>query len=607
MTRLYHSDPQTPDPKLMTTGSSGSGSIGSRVKTTQSHCATPTAKISKPERGDTAHARSQSVAQPQHGQSGSSHTERGKAAIHPAEEEIDAKKSESQTLGERTPPEVQETEQGEAQIVKTPTIDFVDRDIAPHETPTLQENGAGGNGQDRGGRDANGFSEGNGKDVAVPSDEEAEPGLLPVLKNTNFLTLWSGQVFSQLADKVYLVLMIALIASRFQAADQPISGWVSSLMIAFTIPAILFGSVAGVFVDHWRKRAVLVSTNLLRGGLVLSLPVLLWLTQTAHPIAGLPLGFLMLLGVTFLVSTLTQFFAPAEQAAIPLIVERRHLLSANSLYTMTMMASVIVGFALGDPLLELADRLLAPLLASLHTPDLGKELLVGGSYTIAGLLLILLRTNEKTVDSDETLPDVWTNIRDGVRYLKAQRSVRVAMIHLVILFSIFAALAVLAVRLAEIMPEIKSSQFGFLLAAGGVGMAIGAVVVGQFGQRFSRAQLSFYGSIGMAVSLAAVSFFTQHLFPTLPLLTLLGACAAIAGVPMQTAIQEQTPEEMRGKVFGLQNNAINIALSLPLALAGIAESFLGVQVVFLGLAALALTGGILTWSLSRSQSNQNPS
>lgn len=138
-------------------------------------------------------------------------------------------------------------------------------------------------------------------------------------------------------------------------------------------------------------------------------------------------------------------------------------------------------------------------------------------------------------------------------------------------------------------------------------MAIGAVVVGQFGQRFSRAQLSFYGSIGMAVSLAAVSFFTQHLFPTLPLLTLLGACAAIAGVPMQTAIQEQTPEEMRGKVFGLQNNAINIALSLPLALAGIAESFLGVQVVFLGLAALALTGGLLTWSLSRAQSNQNPS
>jgi MFS family permease len=439
----------------------------------------------------------------------------------------------------------------------------------------------------------------------TPTQEEPERGLLPVLRNFNFLTLWGGQVFSQLADKIYLVLMIALIASRFQSEGQTISGWVSSLMIAFTIPAVLFGSVAGVFVDHWRKRAVLVSTNLLRGGLVLGLPILLWLTHSWSPIAGLPVGFLAVLMITFLVSTLTQFFAPAEQAVIPLIVERKHLLSANSLYTMTMMASVIVGFALGEPLLELADRLFEPIAASLGiSPDLGKEWLVGGSYTIAGLLLMMLKTNEKAVDSDESLPDVWLNIRDGIQYLKAQHRVRAALIQLVILFSIFAALAVLAVRLAEIMPELKSSQFGFLLAAGGVGMAIGAALVGQFGQRFSRAQLGLYGSIGMAASLAAISLFAQHLFPTLPILVILGACAAVAGVPMQTAIQEETPEEMRGKVFGLQNNAINIALSLPLALAGIAETLFGIQAVFIGLAILAIGGGILTWSISRTQSSQ---
>lgn len=435
---------------------------------------------------------------------------------------------------------------------------------------------------------------------SAPEPEEPERGLLPVLRNSNFLVLWSGQVFSQLADKVYLVLMIALIASRFQSEGQTISGWVSSLMIAFTIPAVLFGSIAGVFVDHWRKRAVLVTTNLLRGGLVLGLPILLWLTQGWSTVGGLPVGFVGVLGITLLVSTLTQFFAPAEQAVIPLIVERRHLLSANSLYTMTMMASVIVGFALGDPLLALADQLFSPLMRQLHVgTDIGKELVVGGSYVIAGSLLMLLRTNEKTVDAHEELPDVWQNIRDGVRYLGQQGQVRAALICQVILFSIFAALAVLAVRLAEVMPEIKSSQFGFLLAAGGVGMAIGAILVGQFGQRFSRAQLSLYGSIGMAAVLAAVSFFTQHLFPTLPLLVVLGACAAIVGVPMQTAIQEETPEEMRGKVFGLQNNAINIALSLPLALAGIAETWLGLQTVFLGLAIMALGGGILTWSISR--------
>jgi predicted MFS family arabinose efflux permease len=149
------------------------------------------------------------------------------------------------------------------------------------------------------------------------------------------------------------------------------------------------------------------------------------------------------------------------------------------------------------------------------------------------------------------------------------------------------------------MPEIKSSQFGFLLAAGGVGMAIGAVVVGQFGQRFTRIQLSLYGSIGMGVALALIAVTAHRLIIMLPLLVLLGSCAAIAGIPMQTAIQEETPEEMRGKVFGLQNNAINIALSLPLALAGVAETFFGLRAVFLGLAVLVIGGGTLTWSISR--------
>jgi predicted MFS family arabinose efflux permease len=267
-----------------------------------------------------------------------------------------------------------------------------------------------------------------------------------------------------------------------------------------------------------------------------------------------------------------------------------------------MMASVIIGFALGEPLLALADRLFAPLVMQLHlSAGLGRELVVGGSYVIAGLLLLSLRTNEKKIDPQAELPDVWQNILEGLRYLGQQKQVRAALICQVILFSIFAALAVLAVRLAEVMPELKSAQFGFLLAAGGVGMAIGAILVGQFGQRFSRAQLSLYGSTGMALALATVSFFTHHLFPTLPLLILLGACAAIAGVPMQTAIQEETPEAMRGKVFGLQNNAINIALSLPLALAGMAETWFGLQAVFLGLAVLATGGGILTWSISRGQ------
>lgn len=436
-------------------------------------------------------------------------------------------------------------------------------------------------------------------DVAQPvAENPEEQGFWPVLQNRNFLLMWTGQVFSQVADKVYLVLIIAIITTQFKAPDQSVSVWVSSIMIAFTIPAVLFGSVAGVYVDRWSKKKVLVLTNVLRGALVLSLPPLLWICGQRIGWFGVPLGFWVLLAITFLVSTLTQFFAPAEQSAIPLIVEKPHLLSANSLYTLTMLLALIGGFAAGEPLLEMAGAFLAQ-----HGWDAGRELVVGGSYAIAGLLLLILRTGETADNRSAGDNHVWADIKEGLSYLNEHRRVRTALIQLVILFSVFAALAVLVVRLAEVLPGIKTSQFGFLLATGGIGMAISATILGSIGQSWPRHRLSFYGSIGMATMLAGLAFCTQSLWISLALLVGLGAAAALIGVPMQTTIQEKTPEEMRGKVFGLQNNATNIALSLPLALAGLAETFFGLRTVFLGLAVIVAIGGLLSWYISGTSSS----
>ena len=412
------------------------------------------------------------------------------------------------------------------------------------------------------------------------SQEEEPRGFLPVLANRSFLALWSGQVFSQLADKVYLVLMIGLVASLYGTAGQTISGWVSGIMIAFTIPAVLFGSIAGVFVDRWSKKAVLVATNILRGALVLLLPLLLWFTKDWGAIANLPIGFYILLGITFLVSTLTQFFAPAEQSTIPLILEKRDLLSANSLYTTTMMASLIIGFAVGEPVLGLAEVLLKHL-----GWDWGKELVVGGAYIIAGLILLGLKTGEAPNHPDVEPPHVWQDIQDGLAYLGQQRHVRSALIQLTILFSIFAALAVLAVRMAQLIPGMKPTQFGFLLAAAGLGLGLGALVLGSVGQKFPPFRLSFWGFIGLGAALGGLSVFREQL-------------VIILGIPMQTTVQGETPEELRGKVFGLQNNVVNIALSLPLLLVGVAETLYGLQVVFSGLAIMAVVGGGLTYSIS---------
>jgi MFS family permease len=419
--------------------------------------------------------------------------------------------------------------------------------------------------------------------------ETPAPGFLSVLKNKNFVTLWSGQIFSQLADKVLLVLMIAIIESQFQSQNQSISAWVSAITIATTIPAVLFGSLAGVFVDRWHKKEVLVITNLLRGALVLIVPFLLWLTK-GQVVANLPLGFEVLLVVSFAVSTFGQFFAPAEQAAISMIVDKPNLLAANSLYTTTAMGSLIVGFAIGEPILALADTLGANIGLGVNV---GKELLVGASYILAGTLLLLIRTGETKQIPTGDEPHVLADLKDGIRYLGENKQIKGALIQLVITQSVIASMTVVAVRMAELLPEIKASQFGFLLAAGGVGVGLGAVGLSYIGQKLSRSQLSLYGSMGLAAALVGLSF-SQSLWLSLVFLVTMGIFSAVVMIPMQTTIQSETPEEMRGKVFGLQNNAVNIALSLPLALTGIAETAFGISTVLLGLAAIAALGGIFT-------------
>ncbi len=418
-------------------------------------------------------------------------------------------------------------------------------------------------------------------------------GLVRVLKNTRFLILWGGQVFSQLADKFYLILMIALIVSYYQHGEQSISRWVSAIMIANTIPAVLFGSLAGVYVDRWPKKLVLVVSNFLRSILVLSLPIGLHILDGKDGWLGLPLGFYLLLVVTFFVSALTQFFAPAEQSVIPLIVKKNNLLSANSLCTTTVMASLIIGFAIGEPLLNWVNALVLDW--NIFSHDGGKVLVVGGAYLISTAILLFLRLGEKKTVSSEALPHVLTDIQEGLRYLNGKDRIRNAMIQQVILFSIMAALSVLAVTIAERLPELKAEQFGFLLAAGGLGMALGAILLGNWGQRFSHDKLSFWGALGMGSALVGLTFSLHSLVLSLLSTAVLGFFASLVGIPMQTTIQQDTPSDMRGKVFGLQNNVNNIALSLPLALAGILETHFGLIPVLLGLAALAILGSALSW------------
>ncbi len=124
-----------------------------------------------------------------------------------------------------------------------------------------------------------------------------EKGLGAVLARPGFRRLWIGQIFSQLADKFYIVLMVFLIAQywvpdnlsgntplaeaaaairiNLESRAQVITLLATGIYVANTIPAVLMGTVAGVWADRWPKRSVMVASNAIRAGLVMLAPLAL--------------------------------------------------------------------------------------------------------------------------------------------------------------------------------------------------------------------------------------------------------------------------------------------------------------------------------------------
>ncbi|WP_414542132.1 MFS transporter [Nostoc sp. CCY0012] len=404
-------------------------------------------------------------------------------------------------------------------------------------------------------------------------------GFNSLLKNRGFMLLWIGQLCSQLGDKVFFVLMVGLLENYPAPAGLAQNSMYSTLMLAFTLPAILFGSAGGIFVDRFSKKLVLTGSNYIQTVLMLF-------------IAFLPRDFFMLLVLTFGISTLAQFFTPAQQAAIPVLVRRENFMAANAVYSSTMMGALIVGFAIGEPILSLSKTWLGS--------EYGQELVVGGLYLLSGLAVQPINFgNENKFPGDEQRAVIhpWADFKSGLNYLTKNRLVLNAMLQLTTLYCVFASLMVLTIRLAADF-GLKEKQFGFFLAAAGVGMVLGAAILGHWGDKFHHKPLPLIGFLIMSLVLGVFTF-THNLGLALGLSAFLGVGAALIGVPMQTLIQQHTPPTMHGKVFGFQNHVVNIALSVPLAITGPLTDFLGLRVVLVGMSIVVAGVGIWTWKNTR--------
>jgi MFS family permease len=384
--------------------------------------------------------------------------------------------------------------------------------------------------------------------------------------NREFMMLWFSQILSQFADRAVFVLLVAVLTeaqklSLGRLADTGPAALTSFLYVAFTIPAIILSPIAGVYVDRWSQKWVMVLSNLFRG-LFVGLVAL-------HVVAQ---HIWLCFGLAFLSSVATQFFGPAETSSIPRLVSRNELYAANSLFFTTMMIALGFGFAIGEPIISSVGIGNAPWAVA--------GLFAGASF----LLLFVSDKRNRQTDRGEAW---WEELRFGLAYISGNAVVFRAIIKITFLFSTIITLNIIAVGLTDQVLHIEPFKFGYIVAAAGVGMGIGNFWVGHYGQKKSSNVLVDTGFtlLGLFMFLmGGLGYIQKFLWPAIgrpdlswhgawmavPLLLagLIGASCAFVAVPTQAALQAVVPEDLRGKVFGAQNTAMSAASTIPVVLAG---------------------------------------
>lgn len=402
-----------------------------------------------------------------------------------------------------------------------------------------------------------------------------------VARNGNFNRLWGSQILSQIAQNL---LNFALIIRVFQLAQGTRFGNISValLILSFGIPSVLFGAAAGVFVDHWNKRLVLMVVNFMRAVLVLGYIVFdrnLWIV----------------LALSFLISTATQFFTPAESAAIPSLVTPRQLLRANALFVFTLYASFIVGYSASAPTI------------ALFGPS-GPYLVTAAMFIFAGILDWLLPSLASATKLAKisparlaryTMKEVVTNWRA----IRSDHNLVFPIVQLTIGQALLAVIMALAPALAVALLGLQIEQSShYLIIPAGLGLVIGVVAVERLAKPIGKTRIIAGGAVVAGLCLMALAgmrrlhavhghvILTSHQSGVLVamIVFVLGFVNAMVSVAAQTILQEHTTDASRGKVFGALGMLINLAATLPVLFAGVLADLTSVTTVLMALGILLL-------------------
>ena len=427
----------------------------------------------------------------------------------------------------------------------------------------------------------------------VPDGPE---GALAVFRNRPFLKLWLSQAATQIGGNMVLF-GLTVIVSESQSNTA-----VSLLILSFLVPAVLFSAVAGVYVDRVDRRLVLILTNVLRGIAVVGL-----FFVGDH--------FALILLLNIFISTVTVFFAPAEAAMIPEVVPRRQLLAANGVFTLTLNAAFAVGFAL-----------LGPLVINLAGAQ-AVILVVAALYFLAAVFCFTLPASpppprligeehpaDAVGETRRAFNDTVDQLREGIGFIRGHHSVGWSLLYLGITASLVGVLGVLGPDFAREALGLEAKDLAVIVLPLGGGIVMGILLLNAYGKYLPRRRvieggLIALGLLVMALSIAGpISRILQRadsaaalvdLSAVTSLLAIVVVIAFSAGIaygavaiPSQTQLQEDLPEEVRGRVFGVLNMLVSVSSFLPIIIVGPISDIIGTTAVILVVGVVILIAGV---------------
>ncbi|HKW98129.1 MAG TPA: MFS transporter [Bryobacteraceae bacterium] len=374
-----------------------------------------------------------------------------------------------------------------------------------------------------------------------------------VLRIRSVRRLWLAQLVSIFGD--FLAIFAVFSVVTFQLHGTPTQ--VSMILVAFLLPFAFVSPLAGVFVDKWNVKWTMIASDLIRGVLVLSLLV----ARDINTIYA----------IFFVLSTVSSFFVPAQSVAVRTIAPMAGLMSVNALMSQAVQGSQIV----------------SPAIAGLLVQWFGANwcFVFDSASFFFSAAMVLTIVIDRQVAPHAATKSILGSMQQGMGFIFTHAAISFVIFAMTAgMFAVRCFGALLSVYVRDILAS-GVAMFGTLNSLIGVGMITGTQLLHRFARKASKQRLVVYGLGGMGVAVFVTALFGTIATTALGML-LMGFFAAFIMIPSQTLLQQETPQEMLGRVSSSLMSVLALAQVVAMFVAGPVAESVGIRNLYFGSAAL---------------------